>query len=133
MLRGKNQVTISSYIIVVCKHFFLKIGVQLLYSVVQQSELAVCTHTSPSSHHPHPTLPTEATQNTEAEHPALCHSFPSAICFTRGSAHSAISIFQFAPCSPLPCVPMSVLHICVYCCPVNRFIRTIFLDSIYIH
>ena len=29
------------------------------------------------------------------------------------------------------CVHKSVLYVCVYCCPVNRFISTSFLDSIY--
>ena len=37
-------------------------------------------------------------------------------------------------CPPTPShVQKSVLFVCLYCCSANRFISTIFLDSIYMH
>ena len=45
----------------------------------------------------------------------------------------SISIFQFIPLATSPCLYVCSLHPCVYFCFANRFICTIFLDSIYIH
>ena len=37
------------------------------------------------------------------------------------------------PLLPLLCPPVHSLHLCLYSYPENRFIRAIFLDSIYVH
>ena len=37
------------------------------------------------------------------------------------------------PLLPLPCPQVHSLHLCLYSCPENRFISTVFLDSIYMH
>ena len=37
------------------------------------------------------------------------------------------------PLLPPPCLSVCSLYLHLHCCPVNRFISTIFLDSIYMH
>ena len=39
----------------------------------------------------------------------------------------------FSPSPSLPCVHKSVCCLCLQCCPADRFISTIFLDSIHVH
>ena len=41
--------------------------------------------------------------------------------------------YSYCPLLLLPCVKVCSLCLCLHCCPANKFISTIFLDSIYMH
>ena len=87
----------------------------------------------PLSHHP-PIPPIQVTTEHRAELPVLYSMFLLAIYFMHGSVYMSILISQFIPPSPsLPCPHVHSLHLCLYSCPANRFICTIFLDSTYMH
>ena len=105
----------------------------MLASAVQQSESALCKHTSPPSWasllpHPHPA-------------PLGCHRAPSGACcamrsfllaiyFTHRSVYMSMLFSQSVPPSPSPPLWPHVrsLHPCLYSCPANRFICTIFFN-----
>ena len=61
----------------------------------------------------------------------LYSRFPLAIYFTHGSAYMSVLLSQLVP--PFPFSPVSTGHftLClhIYSCPANKFISTIFLDS----
>ena len=80
----------------------------LLVSAVQH-ESAICISTSPPSWAPVPPLPTPLLL-VITEHWHRAPSFP-----------------------PPPCPQVYSLLLCLYSCPVNRFISTIFLDSMHAH
>ena len=83
-----------------------------------------CLHTCPSH--------SSRSLQSRAELTALESVFPPAICFTQ-SAHKLIQVCQFTP--PLLCCPtrphVCSLHLHLYFCPADRFIYTIFVDSLY--
>ena len=70
-----------------------------------------------------------------------CHSpwgewlnWPEMISFTYGSVYVSMFLSQFVlPLLPPPCLSVCSLYLHLHCCPVNRFISTIFLDSIHMH
>ena len=120
------------------------IGGKLLYSVVlvsaiQQQTSAVIKHMSPPSWaillslHPIPL----GHHRAPAWAPCVTYnSFSPAICFTHDSVY--MSIYVYAAFSvhptlfPLLCPWVRSLHLCLlHSLPVDRFIGTIFLDSIY--
>ena len=71
--------------------------------------------------------------DNRAEFPVPYSGFPLAIYFIRGSIYILMLISQFFPPFPSPTVLTSLffMSISLCSCPVNRFISTIFLDSIY--
>ena len=61
----------------------------------------------------------------------LYSSFPLAIYFTQGGVYMSMLLFQFIPLSQPPlCPQVRSLHLCFYSYAANRFISTIFLDSV---
>ena len=53
---------------------------------------------------------------------------------TYGSVYTSVLLSQFVPPAPFRPVSTSLSHrLCLYFCLTNRFINTIFLDSIYMH
>ena len=104
----------------------------VLVSALKQSESAIHIHISPyllplasPSHPPYP-IPLGG-------HKALCGCFPPAIYFTFGSICKSIPLSHFIPAYPCPspCPQVHSLRLLLYSCPAPRFIKTFFLDSIY--
>ena len=62
-------------------------------------------------------------------------SFPLAVYFTCGSVYMSVLLSQVIAPSPSLLLGLQVpsLHLCLYFCPANGFICTIFLDSAYMH
>ena len=111
----------------------------VLVSPVQQQESAICIHISPPSWTTRAILDyLQVIRQHWAGLPVLWSSFPHAIYFTHSSVHMSVILSQFVPPCPSPpaptlCRPQVLsLHLCLYSCPANRFISTIFLDSIHI-
>ena len=107
----------------------------LLFSVKPQHESAIGIHNIPSLlDHPPISLPIPPFWvNTEPlfKFPEPYSKFLLAIYFTYGnvSFHIAFAI-HLTLSSPHP---MSIsLCLFLHCCPVNKFFRTIFLDSVYV-
>ena len=81
-----------------------------------------------------PMYPSPLLTEHQIELPASYSKFPLAICFTNGMYMFQCCSFNSShPFLPRPCPPVSSLsqHLC--CCPANRFINTIFLDSTSMH
>ena len=59
--------------------------------------------------------------------------FPLGLYFTYGSVHVSMLLSPLFPPSPSysPCPEVCSLCLGLHCCPANRFISTIFLDSTY--
>ena len=55
------------------------------------------------------------------------------ICFTCGNGYVSMLLLIFHPLLPVLCPYICPLCLRLYCYTTNRFIRTIFLDSLYIH
>ena len=105
----------------------------MLISAIHQHESAVSIHMSPPSHLPfHPI-------------PLGCHRAPdlSSLCRMANFhwlyiLHMEMYMFQCYflnlshPQLPALCPQICSLYLSLHCCPVNRFISTIFLDSIYV-
>ena len=53
--------------------------------------------------------------------------------FTCGNVYISGLLSQFTPPSPSYCIHQSLLCLHLHCCPADRFISTVFLDSVYIH
>ena len=84
----------------------------------------------PSSPPPHPSTSSQH----RAEPPVLYGSIPLVIYLTHGCVCISVLLSQLAPPLLPPLCPQArSLHLCLYSCPANRFIYTIFLDSIYIY
>ena len=97
-------------------------------------QLWVCIYFLPLEPPPHFLPPHSSRSSQSTTLSSLCYrhsSFPLAMSFTRGSVYMSILPFQFIPPSPSPSVSTNLFFICLYSCPANRFISTIFLDSIY--
>ena len=109
----------------------------VLISIEQQSKSAICIHTFPlswtSPPPPNPyILPCWVIAEHWTEFPVPYSSFPLAIYFTHGSVYMSIPISQFIlSLSPTPHPHTHSLHLRLYFCPENRFISTIFLDSLH--
>ena len=112
------------------------IGGWLLYNVVlvsaiQQCEAAKSIHRSPSPTPPHPS---SLSQSTSLRLSVSSSKLPQAISFTYGSIYVPVLPPQFIPpYSYRLCSQVCSLCLCLYSCPADRFISTIFLDSIYVH
>ena len=66
--------------------------------------------------------------------PVFYSSFPLPICCTGDSVHMSMVLSQFFLPSPSPVVSTSLFcSLCIHFFLANRFISTIFLDSIYMH
>lgn len=94
----------------------------LLHSHVDQ----LCVHTCSLCLSPHPSLQVITGQRAElsARHRRL--SFLR--CFTRGGVYIPAPLSQFLPPSPSPlCPQVRSLGLCLYSCPANRVLGTIFL------
>ena len=73
-------------------------------------------------------------QSARFELPVSYSKFPPDIYFTYGNAYVSKLLSKFTP----PSLSLTVSTVCplslhLYCCPVSRFISTIFLDSVYMH
>ena len=101
----------------------------LPYINMNQPKIYTCPlPLEPPSHLPF--HPTQVVTEHQTEIPALYSKFPLAISLTHGNVYTSMAPSQFVPPFPFPlCVHKSVL----YPCPENRFINTLFLDSIYMH
>ena len=105
----------------------------LLYN---KNQLYVCNIPSLLSLLPTPTIPPlQVITEHRAELPVLyIQHFQLAVCFMHGSIYMSVLLSQFIPPSPSP--PVSTVHslcLCLYSCPTNIFISSIFLESIYMH
>ena len=103
----------------------------LWFSVIHQQESAIGTPMSPPSP-PHPSR----LLGSLFEFPESHSKFPLAIYFTYGivNFHVVLSMYLTFSLLPSPCVHRFVLYVYfLHCCPENKFISTIFLDSIYMH
>ena len=81
---------------------------------------------------PSPYDPYRLSQSTGFGFPVSYTKFPLAICFTYCNVYVSVLLFQSIPPSPpLLCPQVGSLCLHLHCCPANRFISTIFLDSIY--
>ena len=108
-------------------------------SAIQQRESARSIHIPPLSWAflpPHPTHPTHLSC-----HRGLCWTscVVQQLPITYLFLHMVMYMFQCYPLnsshtllSPL-CPQICSLCLCFHCCPANKFISTIFLDSIYMH
>ena len=58
----------------------------------------------------------------------LCSCFPLAIYFIFGSVYMSMQLSHLVPANPSlsPCLQVHFLLLCLYSCPVPRFMRTIF-------
>ena len=80
----------------------------------------------------HPRPPRRLSQSPRLELPVSHSQFPLGVYFTHGNVYVSALLFQFVPLlSPL-CPQVSSLCLHPRCCPANRLISTIFLDSIYV-
>ena len=90
----------------------------------------------------HPSHPSGLSQSTALS--SLCYRAHSQlpICFAYGSVRISLLLSQFIPepnlsqkHSLLPLLCPWVCSLCpsLYSCPANRFLSTVFLDSIYMH
>ena len=116
----------------------------VLVSVVQQCESAVSIlyhlPIEPPSHTP-PIPPLQDITEYRAELPVLYSSFPRTIYFTYDyiyihtyiytHTYQSYSLNSSHPLLPPLCPQVHSLYLCLYSCPANRVISTIFLDSIY--
>ena len=64
---------------------------------------------------------------------ALYSSFPLAIIWQYIYVNVTLSLCPTLSFPTTPCPQVHSLHFCLYSCPENRFISTIFLDSTYMH
>ena len=68
-----------------------------------------------------------------AEFPVLHSSFPRTVLHTVVSMFPCCSLHSSHPLLPRLCPQVCSLCLRFHCCPADRFISTIFLDSIYVH
>ena len=82
---------------------------------------------------PHPISVLQVITEPQAELPVLYGRFLLAICFTHGSVYicQCYSFNLSHPLLPPLCPQVLSLHLCLYSCPSNRFVSTIFINSIY--
>ena len=120
--------------------FFFLIGVWLLYNVVidsavQEGESTLCVYIPPPLEPPshHPTHPLPLGHHRALSWAPWAIQLPSSYqLYTWWCIYMSMLLSESIPPSP-SCVHKPILYICVYPCPANRFISTIFLDSIYMH
>ena len=104
-------------------------------STIQQHESAVSVHLFPPLEPPSH-LPSIPPLSVITEHggelPVLYSHFTLASCLTHGNVYMCQCYPQLIPPSPSPLGPQ-VCSLCLslYFCSANRFLSTIFLDSIY--
>ena len=104
------------------------------YITMNQLQVYIC----PLPPEPLSCLPPHSTPLVVTEHwvklPVSHSKSPLAICFTYGMYMFPCYSLSWSP-SPFPLLCPQVCSLCLYlhCCPINRFISTIFLDSIYMH
>ena len=80
-----------------------------------------------------PSLTSHPSRSSQlAELPVLYNRSPLVICFTHGSVYMSKLLSSSQPLLPAHHVHMSFMS-CLYSCPGNRFICTIFLDSAQMH
>ena len=74
-------------------------------------------------------------QSTLVWAPWVMQQILLAICVSCGRVCVSMLLSPFVPSSPSypPLMPISLFSLHLHCCPANRFINTIFLDSIYMH
>ena len=108
----------------------------LLVSATQQSESALCIHTSPLSWPPsHPlTPPLYVITGHQAELSVLCSGSPLASHYTHGGVFLSNLISQFIQLSPFPPPYLHVhsLCLCLYSCLGTNFICTSSRFHIYV-
>ena len=89
----------------------------MLYNVVQQSELAICIHTSLP---PSPSHPSRSPQSAELSS-LCCEQLPTVCLFYSWQRTFVIpSLLIYPPA--LPYLPVQSLHMHLYFCPANRLI-----------
>ena len=96
------------------------------------------TYNSPLSNpsaSPTPPHAYRLSRSTWLEHLAPYSKFPLPMCFTHGNLYVSLLCSQFPspPLLPSLCPQVCSPCLCLHCCSANRFISTIFLDSIYMH
>ena len=80
---------------------------------------------------PHSPPPPRLSQNTGFVFPASHSEFPLVTYFTYGNVYISVLLSQIIHLLPRLC-PQVCLFQHLHCCPVDRFISNIFLDSIYV-
>ena len=83
----------------------------------------------PPSLPPSPTRPLWIVTERQSELPASGSQFPLAICLTYNNAYASVLLPQLVPPSPSPLCPQVSCCLRLHCCPADRLISTIFLDS----
>lgn len=122
----------------VCFSFSFSIGVESLYNIMLVSAAPQCESALCKAHRvlPEPPTPLQRPQvstGPQAELPLSLGCFPPSVCLTLGSVYT--SMLLYLSCHLLPLLGP---HVCSlrqhpYSCLVDRFIRTAFLDSTYMH
>ena len=134
----RDSITLGSYGL--CFFVVVVVEVQSLFAVVlvfalQRSESAVCIHISP----PAPASYSIA-HSTPADHrrtlsraPCVKQQLPTSCLFYIWWCMEVNPNLLIHPIllPPPPRLHICSLHLCLYCCPANRFIKYIFLDSIH--
>ena len=114
--------------------YFL-IGVSSLYNVVlvsavQLSESGICVHISFPSWASLPYHPTHLGHHKAQSWASFALQKIPTVYFTHDTVRLLILISQLIPPSlSARCTHMSILRLCLYSCPGNRFICTIFLGE----
>ena len=108
-----------------------------MVSAIHQHESAIAMYMSPLSltslPPPTPCHPSRLSQSPWFKLPASYSKIPLAIYFTYGNIYVSMLLSQIIPLLfPSLCPKVYSLCLHLHCCPVDRFIHTIFLDFIYI-
>ena len=102
-------------------------------SAVQQHESAINICISPPPSEPHsplpPSYPSGSSQSTELS--SLCGTASHQSSILHIIVHMSVLLSQFIPPSPSSIV--SSHPFCISICSENRFIGTLFIDSLYMH
>ena len=107
-------------------------GAWRIQSTTERLSTAQQTRVSPpswTSLPPSPTRPLWIVTERQSELPASGSQFPLAICLTYNNAYASVLLPQLVPPSPSPLCPQVSCCLRLHCCPADRLISTIFLDS----
>ena len=99
---------------------------------LNQPQVHTSPHPDPLPLTPHPSHPLGCTEHL-VEIPESTQQLHLTICFTRESICESRLLSQLISPGPSPAVSKFCLCLHLYSCPANRFLGTIFLDSIYIY
>ena len=82
---------------------------------------------------PHSPPPRGSSQSARLDSCAVQQPPASCLVYTRWCVYVSAALSLPHPVLHLPCPQAHSLRLCLYSCPANRFISTVFLDSMYMH